>query len=279
MRQRIYLVLLAIILVVRPILSSVEPRIISLSPASTEILFSLGLQKYIVGVSYLDNFPPEVKKISRVGDAYSINLEKIFQVRAQIIFSPPTNVLRQQENFLKKQGIEIVIIDPKNLGDILHSLSLISKTVSLRQKPSARKETEARRQELLRSISARIKKIEQQRQRIKKHPKIFVLLSDQPYFTCGKNSFLNEAVELAGGENIFSDVDQAYFSVSPEEIIKRKPEIILVLVPNYPRKSSRLTGQKLVIDNINPDIFVRPTLRIFSGIESLQKIIIDYEKE
>jgi len=115
-----------------------------------------------------------------------------------------------------------------------------------------------------------------------KRQKVFIEIWHNPLSTAGKGSFINELIELAGGNNIAYDLKTAYGSFSPELVIKRNPDcIILAYMGKDDSKDelkSRAGWNKIaavknnrVYGDINPDILLRPGPRITEGLREIYK--------
>jgi iron complex transport system substrate-binding protein len=202
---------------------SVKQRIITMSPGITEIAFELGLKGNIVGVSDYCVYPKEALKKEKVGDFLNPNFEKLLTLE-------PDTVIIQGRNdkvveFCQKHSIELLRIDFKNLDSIFDVIEIFGKNLD-REKESSELNSKIRKNlDSLKAITTKLAK-----------PKVFISLwrkqgSLTGLFSCGKGSFMGELVELAGGQNIFSDVDQLYFDVSKESITKKAPQIIIETIP------------------------------------------------
>ena len=107
--------------------------------------------------------------------------------------------------------------------------------------------------------------------------RVYVELSPRPLITIGAGSFLNELIDLAGGLNIFSDSEKDYPIVQQEEVIRRNPEVILVL---HPVAVNNRTGWEhvdalkydRVFADINQDHLMRPGPRLVEGFNTLKEI-------
>lgn len=244
-------------------------KIISLVPSATEILYKLGAEENLVGISSFCPKPSH-KKIEIVGSFINADIEKIKKLNPDIvILTLPTqkNIAEQ----LKKLNIKTEIIIIKNVKDILNSIIKLGKLSG----------KEKRAKFIYDSLKQELKKIAKKYENKKNRPKVFVELSPKPLYTCGKFSFLNDYIKLAGGKNIFEDVQKGYFTINPEEVIKRNPDIILLIYPlaNPERVKKRIGWDKInavkngKIYKLDPDLFLRPSVKFLKAIETLGKII------
>ena len=250
-------------------------RIISLTPATTEILFALGLDKEIVGVSSFCNYPPQAKEKEKVGTFSQANIEKILSLKPDIIFCTG---LEQAPivTELRRLKLKVCVSDPSNMEELFRSILEIGQLT--------RKEVNA--QMLIENMKTAINEITLKTSPILHghRPKVFVELWGDPLMSAGQNSFLDELITLAGGINIAHDLTRPYSFFSPERVLKQDPDIIILLYmsPENPTTllEARLGWDKLsavknrrVYNDIDPDIVLRPSPRIIDGLRELYKRI------
>ena len=250
-----------------------EQRIISLSPATTEILFALGLGDKIIGNTTFCNYPEEAKAVKKVGTFSEPNIEKILSLRPDIIFATGLEQAQAVER-LRKTGLKVFVSDPKNVVEFFQSILQIGKLTN--------KEKEA--ETLAAGIEKRIDIIKAKAEKIpeSRKLKVFIEIWHDPIMTAGPGSIVDELLTLAGGINIAYDTPRAYSRFSPEVIIQRNPDVIILgYMTEYNTKdlvSSRLGWQKVkavinkrVITDISPDIILRPGPRIADGLEAIYR--------
>jgi iron complex transport system substrate-binding protein len=243
---------------------SVKPgfKIVSISPAMTEILFAVGAGNDIVGVTTFCNYPEEAKGIYKIGDFSNPSIERIVGLKPDLVIVNLPEQMRIKKQ-LEKLGITIFVSSPKSLNDIYKEIADIGRIV--------KKERVA--DSLIHYMKMNIEPSEHKRKK-----SVYIELSPRPLVTIGAHSFLNEMLEMAGGKNIFSDLNKDYPVVSQEEVIKRNPEIIILLHPG--NITDRLAWKKIaaikkdkVYTNLNQDHILRPGPRLVEGFKELQRII------
>lgn len=250
-----------------------KPRYISLAPSTTEILFSLGLGDNIVGVSSYCNYPPEAKNKEKVGNFSQPNIEKIVSLKADYIFCTG---LEQAPviSSLKRLGLKVYVADPSTISQILSSIIDIGNITG--KAKEARSLTEKMR-EGIEEISLKVKSIPAE-----KRLKVFLEIWHDPLTTAGKGSFVDELITLAGGINIASDTKRAYSIFSPEEVIKRDPDCIIVAYMaggNAVKSMERRFGwsdvsavkNRRVWADIDSDLLLRPGPRVVDGLKEIYK--------
>ncbi len=198
-----------------------EPqRIISLSPAHTEILFALGLGDKIVGVTNYCNYPEEASSKPVVSEFKTIDIELI-------INSAPDLVLMtsgvQSFDQLDNLGITLIAFDAKTVDEVLENIKLIGQVTNKKEES----------EELIDDLNNKINSVKSTAGNMSSKPKIFYIIWDDPLWTIGPDAFIEDAIEITGGNNIFSyDLPRGaptdYFTTSMEAVITRNPDIIII---------------------------------------------------
>jgi iron complex transport system substrate-binding protein len=246
-------------------------RVVSLSPAATETLFAIGAGDKVVGVTTLADYPPEVKKLPQVGGyiTESLNIERIVNLKPDLVISAGSLQLGIV-NQLDKLGIVVMAIEPNSMTEIMASIRRLGKAVGC-EADAERLATDLEKQIL--SLKQRLEGVDR--------PRVYYEVSDKPLMAAGPNSFLGQLIEMAGGHNIFSDIDKAYPFVNSEQLVRRNPQIILV--PNRPEAVHNLLqrdGWQLVdavkqrrVIPVDEDRVSRSGPRIVEGLEIIAKSI------
>ena len=246
-----------------------EPkRIVSLAPSITETLYYLGALDKVVGITKFDNFPADVKEGRTVIGGFSDpNIELIASLKPDLIIitSMHYKYLEQLE-----QIAPVVVVDPGNIDEIYEQLELFGRILN--------KQGEA--EGVINFMKAKIEEIEI-KVADKPKVKVFYIVWSNPLMTAGKGSFINDLITLAGGENIFEDV-QGWPQVSVEEVLGRDPDVIILpphagitreeLCKSELSKTSAVrNGRVFVISD--DDIVSRPSPRIVEGLEEFARLI------
>jgi len=246
-------------------------RIISLAPATTEILFALGLDQDIVAVSQFCNYPKPALTKEKAGTFSAPDIEKIVYLKPDIIFCAG---LEQAETVhkLRQLGFNVCVSDPKNFEELFSSISAIAGCTH----------TEAAAQMLIAEMKKRINsvRVRASRRTYEKKQKVFIEIWHDPLITAGRTSFLNELITLAGGENISRTISRPYGIVGPEFVITNNPDCILLayMQPAQARETirKRLGWQKIsavsanrIDGDIDPNILLRPGPRAVEALEEI----------
>jgi iron complex transport system substrate-binding protein len=194
-------------------------RIISLVPAATEMLYAIGAGPHVVAVSSYDSFPPEVKKLPSVGALIDPNVELILSLKPQlvVVYGSQTD-LKQQ---LARAGIGVFDYRHAGLADVTTTIRALGE----------RTDTGPRANAVAREIEDGLDGI---RRKVAGRPKPRTLLvfgrerlALRGLYASGGIGFLHDMLEIAGGTNVFADVKVQAVQASTEQILARRPEVIL----------------------------------------------------
>ena len=118
-------------------------------------------------------------------------------------------------------------------------------------------------------------------------PKVYVEIYGNPIMSVSSKSFVGEIIELAGGENIFSELSRDYSRINPEKVVEKNPEIIILTYPGVSAQQikerkgwSKIEACKnnkiYTTEDINPDLILRASPRIIAGISKLKKLLTEF---
>jgi iron complex transport system substrate-binding protein len=248
-------------------------RIVSLAPNITEILFSLGLDEEVVGVSIHCNYPEKAKSRVRVGSYINIDFERIISLGPDLIIATGAGNPREMVERLEQLGFPSFVIFPKRFDDVLRSIRHLGRVVAREKEALSIIETMQRRKE---RVTGRTKDLPR--------PKVLLQIGEAPIVTVGKESFGDDLIRLAGGENIAGKDRERYPRLGIEEILKRSPEIILISSMNpkgdYERVFREWERWKTIpavkqgrVHLIDSDLIDRPSPRIIDGLEEMARLI------
>ncbi|MEA5037014.1 Vitamin B12-binding protein [bioreactor metagenome] len=254
-----------------------EPsRIISLAPANTEILFALGLNDSIVGVTEYCNYPEEATTKPIIGGYTTVNVERVITQNPDLIFAYYGNG-EDLINHLRYLGYTVITLNSDSIEGTLNDIALIGQATG--------KTTEA--DELVDSMQSRIDAVKEKLKDVTTAPRTIHCMWTDPLWVSGNNTFQDEMIKIAGGENAFGNVE-GWGVVTLEKLLTTDPEIIIVdsgmgmgeggtdILKNYFKDETRLQGLSAVKNNqiyvINADIMDRGGPRIADCIETLARI-------
>lgn len=197
--------------------------IVSLSPSVTEILFAIGADHLLVGVSKHCDFPVAAKLKPKAGDFNVPDLQRVKDAGAKIVLFSEHARAGDLEA-LESAGIPGLVLPAATVADIILSVRRLGEISGRREK--AENLASAMERDL-ESLKGKLGALSQDRR-----PRVYVEV-DGPklLYAVGPGSFMNDVITLAGGRNVFADRKEAYFAVDGEEVVRADPEVVLIDYP------------------------------------------------
>jgi iron complex transport system substrate-binding protein len=193
-----------------------SPRIVSLAPHLTELVFAAGAGESLVGVVEYSDYPEAARRLPRVGDAWRVDMERLLALKPDLVLTwasgTPDDVLAR----LRSLGLAQREIVTYRLSDIPAALRTIGELAATENTA----ETAAR--DFDRQI-AELKRAYADARPIR----VFIQLDDQPVYTVNGRHIISEVVELCGGRNVFAALPQLAPPVTLEAVIAADPEAIV----------------------------------------------------
>jgi iron complex transport system substrate-binding protein len=171
-------------------------RIVSLSPAVTEILFALGAGSQVVGVTEYCDYPPETAAIPKVGgfSGAAVGMERIAALRPDLVILSG-DMHGRIITLLDRLSIGNFAVEPRNFSEVYQTIQTLG---TLTGKEEKAREVIALMEEKISRAEARWKGRER--------PGVFWELTDEPLMTAGGNTFISEAIRLGGGRKVFEEL-------------------------------------------------------------------------
>ena len=190
-------------------------RVVSLIPATTELLFAIGAGPLLVGRTAWCDYPPAAAAVPNLGDGIAPNAEAVLATRPDLVtlYNSAQNAAIAAR--LRGLGIAALRLNTDTLGDVSRVARLLGR---LTGHAAGADSVAAVFDTALAHATAHA---------LPSRPKVLLLVWEQPPMTIGRGSFLNELVERAGGTNLFADVASSAGTVSIEAVAARDPDLIL----------------------------------------------------
>ncbi|MCG8650515.1 MAG: helical backbone metal receptor, partial [Pirellulales bacterium] len=201
-------------------------RIISLSPATTELLFALGLGPSVVGVTKHCNFPPEALKIQRVGGGTleSVSLETIVGAKPDLVLCKWDTHQPLVES-LERLQIRTLAIGSQSLEELFEEANWLGQITGRDSEAVELVERMRARRQRLTEVVAGVKP--------DRPIRVFYEVWDEPLMSAGPDSFIGELLTLAGLENIVTDTSIRYPRISAETVLRGNPQLILAPTSHF----------------------------------------------
>ena len=201
----------------RTALATPPRRIVSLIPATTELLFALGAGDRVVGRTRYCDYPADAARVPDLGNGIQPNLEAVVAAHPDLVLLYQSSANRGAADRLRGLGIPVLELATDRIADMARITRLLGRALGLRQ---AAESLVVRTERDLASSS-------QPPDRPTARPTVFILAWDRPVMTLGQGSFLSEIIEHAGARNLFADLPASSAQVSIETIAARDPDFIL----------------------------------------------------
>src|SRR5580704_15875219 len=284
-------------------------RIVSLLPSATEILFALGFDKEVVGVSHECDFPPQARTkrvvihsrlphdappaeidrlvrdyVSRGESLYSVDADALAELAPDLIITQdlcqvcaasPDDLAATLARFPHLP--EVLCLNPQDLGDVWRDILWVGEATCHGHEAEA----------LLKKIGTRLGELECQLDGIEHRPRVAILEWLEPFYVAGH--WVPEMIEVAGGKDALGRKRTPSFRVTAEDVIDAAPEILLIAQCGYDAKQARdeynamkfpeewsaipavRNSRVYAVDASG--YFSRPGPRLMTGIEALAKIL------
>ena len=284
-------------------------RVVSLLPSATEILFALGLDKEIVGVSHECDFPARARAkcvvihsrlphdappaeidrlvreyVSRGESLYSVDADALAELAPDLIITQdlcqvcaasPDDLAGTLARFPNLP--EVLSLNPQDLGDVWRDILWVGEATCRGHEAEA----------LLEQIGRRLGGLERQLSGVEHRPRVAMLEWLQPFYAAGH--WVPEMIELAGGKDVLGRKRTPSFRISAEDVIDAAPEILLIAQCGHSAQQARdeyvrmsfpeewsaipaVRNSRVYALNAS-GYFSRPGPRLVSGIEALATIL------
>lgn len=218
-------------------------RVVSLSPAVTEIMFALGAGDLLVGRTDFCEFPAEAAQIPSIGGISNLNIERIVSLSPDLVISG-SMVGKKVTDQMDAMGTPMVCVIEKPRFEALYdNIRAIGRLVGKEREADSLNELLHNRVDALvdsthaitpaRPQGAALSSAESNQIGEKSHnnavtPKVYYVVGfgATGNFTAGGNTFINDIIRMAGGRNIAADIDG--WSYSLEALMKEDPDYIIV---------------------------------------------------
>ncbi len=248
-------------------------RIIALVPSLTEILFSLGLDDRVVGVTDFATYPPAARKKPKIGSFFNLNLEKIISLHPDLIVASLDGKQEKIIASLREFHLPIYRVNPKSLNDIYRSISNLGEiTATL---PQAHR--------VILSMKKRVGMVEKRVARLPK-VRVFYQVGVDPIVTVNGDTFAADLIRRAGGILVTKKNPVLYPRYSIERVIADNPQVIIISsmspTTNYRRFAGTWTRWRSIeavrlhrVYVIDADLVDRPSPRIVQGLEKIARLL------
>jgi iron complex transport system substrate-binding protein len=197
-------------------------RVISLIPSVTETLLALQVPERIVGRTEYDR-DPAIAAVPQVGSGLEPSIEAIVALRPDLVVVWANDKRGDVRSQLGAAGIPTVALSLQDTADVFRALTVMGTALGV--EATADSVLEALRASLMSTQRA---SAQQPRRRV------FYVVYNDPPMTAGPGTFIDQVIDVAGGENVFHDAPMRWPTVSLEEVVARDPDIVILPVGEMP---------------------------------------------
>lgn len=249
-------------------LGKVPSRIVCLSPSGAEILYAVGAGDKIVARTDFCDYPQEILGLPSVGgfDGNSISIERILSYKPDFVYGA-----KGMHDFiiepLSALGIKTYLAESTGIETVLEEIEFMAELTGNKKKGV----------DCVEKIRGELPDITDSKAKFGVYYEVWYA----PYMTAGKKSFINSIIEMAGGKNIFGQIEDPYPMVSEESIILENPQVILIPRQNGISLESvcQRNGWKNIdaVKNgrvyfVDGDLISRPGPRIVKSINEIREL-------
>lgn len=250
-------------------------RIVTIAPSNTEIVHALGLGRRIVAVDDWSDYPPRVAQLPHLGSDLRIDMERVLEVRPDLVVAS-LHVPGMEDNLprLEAAGLPYLAVGGVGLDGIWEDLRIVGR--ALGREPQAER--------LIAVARARVARVGAVYGAQRDRPRIHWEWSGRPH-VAGRRSWVTEMMALAGGENVYSDLEVESVRVSVDDAVARQPDVIvacwcgarklptvarILARPGWEATPAVRHGRAIVFPEA---LFGRPGPRIALGVEQLARAL------
>ena len=257
-------------------LDSLPGKIVSLSPTNTEILYALGIEDRIAGVTTFCDYPVEAADKPKVGGFSTPNIEAIVALSPDLVIAAP----RHEKDIipqLESKGLTVLGLNPQSFDSIMEAITLVGDVTGTEKKAE---ELTGEMESRINAVTGKVGSLSES-----KKPSVFYLTWHDPLKTSGTGTLADELIIKAGGRNLFSDISGIQ-SIDFEMLVARNPQVMIAGIGmgsgediplTYLLEESRLknteAGKNGAIYGTDMDLSGRGGPRIVDGLEEFARCI------
>lgn len=244
-----------------------EPRIVSLSPNVTELLFAAGAGGRVVGVDDASDYPDAVAALPKLGEPAAVNIEQLLALKPSVVIVWDSGTPPRVRAELERLHLNVMAVEQRHLEDIGRSLldfGTLAGTQAVAGPAAA-------------AYGAALAAL---RERFGGRPplSVFYQVWDRPLYTLSGAHVVSEALTLCGGVNVFAELSTLAPAVDREAVVARDPDVILIGATGadgirQAAEWSRFPTLKAVrlhhVYQINPTLIGRMGPRILVGVRDV----------
>jgi ABC-type Fe3+-hydroxamate transport system substrate-binding protein len=193
-------------------------RVICLMPTVTDTAFALGAGDDVVAISDYTKYPAAALKKPSVGDLINPSIETILSLHPDLVIGTQPKGPMEVTDQLERAGIPIFLVSPHGMAGIFLSIESIGRALNRTPQADA----------LVHSLQQRVDAVKDRTKGLPA-PRVFMPIWYDPITTIGKNAFITEVIEAAGGRSVTDDLSAEWPQISMEVVLERTPDALLLV--------------------------------------------------
>lgn len=222
-------------------------RVVTLAPHLAEMMYAVGAEEQLVATVSYSDYPPDAANLPLVGDAFRVDAEQLALIAPDLILVWPQGNPKALIDALRGSGYRVEGRDISDIESVAAQIEQIGELTGHESQATAIANELRKRIEVLR--------IDYQDRRT---VSVFYQISAQPLFTIGGRQIISDVIELCGGHNIFSELEDLAPVVGVESVLERDPEVMI---------SGRFNGE-------NP-LSIWDTFDELTAVRKQQRFLVD----
>ena len=250
------------------VVKAVPQRVVSLNPATTDIVFALGAGDRLVGRTHWDTWPAEALSVPDLGSGIRPDVEAVLGARPDLVLLYASNDNRSAASDFRAAGVNTLALKIDSIAEFYRAARMIGTLLGDSARGVAVADSVKKTLERVRAATASLAR-----------PTVFWHVWDAPLITIARGSYMNELVEIAGGTNIYADLEDASPMVSIEDVLRRRPDYIITgpqgaekiaKDPRWAESPAVKAGKVVVADTM---LVGRPSVRLGEAAVSLARLL------
>lgn len=248
-------------------------RVVALAPSITEIVYALGQQRRLKGVTRFSDYPEAAKTLPRVGSYVHLDVERIAALQPDLCIGVKDGNPLTVVNRLQTLGIPFYAVHPIDLETVMQSIETIG---TLLDAAEAARQTVAQMRRRIDRVKARVADADHR-------PRVFVQIGVSPIVSVGNRTFIHQLITLAGGVNVAVG-EAPYPRFSREQVISLAPEVMVIssmaratvfekVKAEWMQWTAIPAVRRQAVFIAPTNIFDRPTPRLVEGLEQMARYI------
>ena len=191
-------------------------RVVSLNPAATEAIFTIGADSLLVGRSRWDEYPNAVSRVPALGDGIRPNIEAVLAARPTLVVLYATAENRAAADALARAGVRTIALRVDRIAQFHRLLATLGRALGAEANARVVSDSVQSTLDRVRSLTASLPQ-----------PRVVWPAWESPLLVIGGGSYIDELLTIAGAKNVFHDMEAPSPPVSIEEIAKRDPDLVI----------------------------------------------------